>query len=712
MTVSNNTSLNILLPNDNKALKEVLKEADSKSLDQMLKNNSTSVKDVIKELFEGLKSGTKSNTSIENILKNSTVFKELGNVSNNLSTLMDDISQNENLQKFKPQIESFLKNIKEMDASTLKEQISKSGVFLESKMTQSPNAKIENVLNQIQSLVKNIDTPQAKEVNDLLTKTFQSSSTNELSSNLKTLTSSLQNLSNTLNTPQTQNLSTLTNQLKEFVSNGALVESKIENNTTSTLNPQIKEAINTQTKDLLVQIKNDLLQNPNSINKDTLNQVQNLVKSMDIPEAKQINEVLSKIIQNPSSLDTSSNLKTLTSSLENLSNSLNNSQTQIKDAINTQTKDLLVQIKNEVAQNPSSISKDTLIQVQNLVKSMDIPEAKQINEVLSKIIQNPNSVDTTSNLKTLTSSLENLSNSLNNSQTQVKEAINTQTKDLLVQIKNELVQNPSIANNTTTMPLIDNLLKMDNLFAKGENIQNLLNQNNVSTFANNFSSNLSPLLTNLKESLETSNPNNNAMQTQVSKLVEQVENLVRDLANPKTQSNISDDMKSVLLQIQEELTSKTDPKSQELAKQVDKLLTQIDYHQLASITSNSNNVYLPFFWEMLDDGSISMKKTDEDKFYCQINLTLKDFGKVDLMLAMYDKNKIDLTIYAQREHFKTAIRDNMQALKVALNSVDLIPVNIKLLDLKEEQSEKKDPAQTYMENSYTQTINSSIDIRA
>ena len=54
----------------------------------------------------------------------------------------------------------------------------------------------------------------------------------------------------------------------------------------------------------------------------------------------------------------------------------------------------------------------------------------------------------------------------------------------------------------------------------------------------------------------------------------------------------------------------------------------------------------------------------------------------------------------------------MQSLKVALNSVDLIPVNIKLLDLKEEETQKKDPAQTYMENSYTQTINSSIDIRA
>ena len=621
MLVSNNTSLNILLPNDNKALKEVLKEADSKSLDQMLKNNSTSVKDVIKELFDGLKSGTKSNATIENVLKNSTVFKEMGNVSSNLSTLMDDISQDENLQKFKPQIESFLKNIKDMDASTLKEQISKSGVFLESKMTQTPNAKIENILNQIQNLVKNVDTTQAKQVNELLTKTFQSSNTTELSSNLKTLTSSLQNLSNTLNTSQTQNLSTLTNQLKEFISNGSLLESKVENNTAN-LNPQNKETITAQTKDLLTQIKNDLVQNPSSINKDTLSQVQNLVKNMDMPEAKQINEVIAKIIQNPSSSDTSSNLRTLTSSLENLTNSLSTSQTQNKEAINAQTKDLLTQIKNELVQNPSIASKNTVV-------------------------------------------------------------------------------------------LIDNLLKMDNLFVKGENIQNILNQNNISTFSNNFSSNLSPLLTNLKESLETLNPNSSSVQTHISKLVENVENLIKDLANPKAQSsNISDDMKSILLQIQDEVSSKTDPKSQDLARQVDKLLTQIDYHQLASITSNSNNVYLPFFWEMLDEGNISMKKTDEDKFYCQINLTLKDFGKVDLMLAMYDKNKIDLTIYAQREHFKTAIRDNMQSLKVALNSVDLIPVNIKLLDLKEEQVEKKDPAQTYMENSYSQTISSSIDIRA
>ena len=147
---------------------------------------------------------------------------------------------------------------------------------------------------------------------------------------------------------------------------------------------------------------------------------------------------------------------------------------------------------------------------------------------------------------------------------------------------------------------------------------------------------------------------------------------------------------------------------------MDKLLTQIDYHQLASLTSNANNVYLPFLWDMLEDGNISMKKADENKFYCQINLTLKDFGKVDLMLALYDKNKLDLTVYAQREHFKTAIRDNMQQLKIALNSVDLIPVNIKLLDLKDENESKNKPTQTYINNSYNKNINltSGIDIRA
>lgn len=563
MLVSNGSLLNILLPNNNKVLNDVLKEADSKNLEQMVKSStsSTSASTILKELFTSLKDGTKSNSTIENMLKNSATFKELGNVSTNLSSLVDELSTDENLQKFKPVLENFLKDVKNIDANALKEQIKNSGIFLESKLSQTPNSKLENVLTQLQNLVKDINTPQAKQVNELIDKLLQNiktqtntntqvtqnaTATNEFTNNLKTLTSSLQNLNNSLNPTQTQNLSNLANQLKSLINEGTLVESKIENST--------------------------------------------------------------------------------------------------------------------------------------------------------------NLTDKTTNLT-------------NN--TTLKNSINLQTKELLTQIKNDIIQNPNMIQNKNILPMIDNLLKMDNLFSKNDTIQNFLaNSNssgNLSTFTSNFASNLSPLLTTLKESLETLNPNNTHLQNHLTKLVDKVEHIIQDLAttpNGKLDTKVSEDMKTVLLQMQDELASKTDPKSLEVAKQVDRLLTQIDLHQLTSLVSNSNYVYLPFFWEMLEDGSIEMKQKDEEKFFCQINLTLKDFGKVDLMLGLYDKNKLDLTIYAQREHFKTAIRENMQQLKIALNSVELIPVNVKLLDMKEDNKESSKPTQTYINNYNNQDLSSGIDIRA
>lgn len=563
MLVSNGSLLNILLPNNNKVLNDVLKEADSKNLEQMVKSStsSTSASTILKELFTSLKDGTKSNTTIENMLKNSATFKELGNVSTNLSSLVDELSTDENLQKFKPVLENFLKDVKNIDANALKEQIKNSGIFLESKLSQTPNSKLENVLTQLQNLLKDINTPEAKQVNELIDKLLQNiktqtntntqitqnqTATNEFTNNLKTLTSSLQNLNNSLNPTQTQNLSNLANQLKSLINEGTLVESKIENST--------------------------------------------------------------------------------------------------------------------------------------------------------------NLTDKTTNLA-------------NN--TTLKDSINLQTKELLTQIKNDIIQNPNMIQNKNILPMIDNLLKMDNLFSKNDTIQNFLaNSNssgNLSTFTSNFASNLSPLLTTLKESLETLNPNNTHLQNHLTKLVDKVEHIIQDLAttpNGKLDTKVSEDMKTVLLQMQDELASKTDPKSLEVAKQVDRLLTQIDLHQLTSLVSNSNYVYLPFFWEMLEDGSIEMKQKDEEKFFCQINLTLKDFGKVDLMLGLYDKNKLDLTIYAQREHFKTAIRENMQQLKIALNSVELIPVNVKLLDMKEDNKESSKPTQTYINNYNNQDLSSGIDIRA
>ena len=121
MLVGEGAALNILLANNNKVLNNVLKEADSKLFETIVSQGpklQTTAGEVIKELFPNLKDGSKSVTTIENILKNSTIFKELGNVSTNLlnlTNLLQELDTNNNLTKFKPLIENLSKNIKDLD---------------------------------------------------------------------------------------------------------------------------------------------------------------------------------------------------------------------------------------------------------------------------------------------------------------------------------------------------------------------------------------------------------------------------------------------------------------------------------------------------------------------------------------------------------------------------------------------------------------------
>ena len=565
MLISNGSALNILLANNNRVLNDALKEADNKTLNNLLKQDSsnsssstnTAASSILKEVLNSIKDGTKSNSSLENILKNSTAFKDLGNLSSNLSSLLESIKDDESLQKFKPLLESFLKNIKDVTADNLKEQIKNSGIFLENKLSSNPNAKLENLLQNISNLLKTIDTPEAKNSSQIIDNILKnipkdgSLKGSELVNNLKTLVSSLQNLSSSLNSNQTQTLNNLANELKNFIQNGVMIESKTENIVPKTL---------------------------------------------------------------------------------------------------TQT-----------------------------------PQTEDVNVA----------------------------------NTQIKNLINNQVKELLTQIKQDLTQNQNIIQNKNILPLIDKLISLPDLFSKSEAILNSVQNSNISNFSNNFATNLNPLLTALKESLQAINPKNIEIQNQINSLIKKVENIIQEytnnnLDNPKDNQKLDNDFKSILLKMQDEVAQKTDIKSQDSLKTINNLLTQIDMQQLTSLVSNSNFVYIPFFWEMLEDGTVEIKEKEEDKFFCQIKLTLKDFGKIDLMLSMYDENKLDMTIYAQREHFKVTLRDNLQKLKLALNEANIIPMHIKLLDMKEESENKEQkPTNVYQNNYNNDFITSSrIDIKA
>ena len=532
MLISNGSALNILLANNNRVLNDALKEADNKTLNNLLKQDSsnsssstnTAASSILKEVLNSIKDGTKSNSTLENILKNSTAFKDLGNLSSNLSSLLESIKDDESLQKFKPLLENFLKNIKDVTADNLKEQIKNSGIFLENKLSSNPNAKLENLLQNISNLLKTIDTPEAKNSSQIID-----------------------------------------NILKNIPKDGSLKSSELVNN-----------------------------------------------------------------------------LKTLVSSLQNLSSSLNSNQTQTLEDEN-----------------------------------------------------------------------------INRANSEIKSLINNQVKELLTQIKQDLTQNQNIIQNKNILPLIDKLISLPDLFSKSEAILNSVQNSNISNFSNNFATNLNPLLTALKESLQAINPKNSEIQNQINSLIKKVENIIQEytnnnLDNPKDNQKLDNDFKSILLKMQDEIAQKTDIKSQDSLKTINNLLTQIDMQLLTSLVSNSNFVYIPFFWEMLEDGTVEIKQKEEDKFFCQIKLTLKDFGKIDLMLSMYDENKLDMTIYAQREHFKVTLRDNLQKLKLALNEANIIPMNVKLLDMKEEsETQEQKPTNVYQNNYNNDFITSSrIDIKA
>ncbi len=550
MIVSNNNNLlNILLPNDNKVLKEALKNADAQTL-QKFQNGTATVGDILKNLFENLKTSDKSQGSIENFLKNTNVFKMEQNFSKSIEQVLSQLKATPSLEKFTSQIETLLKNITNLDENSLKQMIDKSGVFLESKIANQINAQVSNpgnlpkniaeLLTQIKTLIKDIPNLEAKNITNLIDKILQANSNqtispNNLQSDLKTLVSNLQNLLSNISSKEITSLSNLTQKLENLSSQAQLVESKIANSNTP----------------------------------------------------------------------------------------LNNNLQNNKETINNKTLETLLTLKQELVN----------------IKGID---TKPLNQ------------------------------------------------------------------------LIDKLLNLQNLFTKID-LPNL----NQSGFQSNFATNLDSLLTNLKTSIQnlpSSNDNLNLHQN-INKTIQKLETIINNLIQnpnsflPKESNPIQNDMKALLLQVQAELISKSDPNSQETLKQVDRLITQIEYHQLQSIVSNSNNVYIPFLWDMLDEGSISIKKINEDKFYCEINLSLKEFGETNLLLALYDKNKLDLTIYASKNSFKKSIQEALPKLRSSLNSVDLIPVNIKIVDIKKEETKEQKQMNQFNQNDDFINPSFGVDIR-
>ena len=51
----------------------------------------------------------------------------------------------------------------------------------------------------------------------------------------------------------------------------------------------------------------------------------------------------------------------------------------------------------------------------------------------------------------------------------------------------------------------------------------------------------------------------------------------------------------------------------------------------------------------MQEGQIEIKEDKEKRFYVDINLTLKEYGKLDLKLMLYDENQLSIKIYSDNQ---------------------------------------------------------------
>lgn len=627
MEITNNNLLNIILPNDNKVIRDTLKQADINQLASSSKD--ASVQHLLNNLFNDITNGTKSNETIVNMLKNSNVFNELNNFPKELQSLSALVKNDPTLSTFQSKIENFMVNINQIDENNLKTQINNSGVFLESKINTSlgnlPNSITNTLLELKQSLqnMPQIDSASTIKLIDSLLSNANSmnpaktlANMNELLSNLKTITTQLAAAPDAQTNAviqSVQKLETLFN--KELQGQTALTNGN---------NFSIKPEVANELKTIFSQLQTYLSATNTQANKELTTLLDKLVQPQNI-------------LQNPNLMNESKNILSQLKQLPQMQAALAyNTQSNQVSVLTTQLETIINQLSQ---QTPSSIAPTPLINT-----PIDTNVSNQLTHILNDLQKALSNFNT--NASNITPLLQHIENTLLPQNFSQPQLLLNNLQQLLTKIHTTEPFSAALSNSAQTQEL-------NQLIHKFETIVNKEILNN-------------PIFT---------TPHNNIK-------------LLND--------EISHDMKAVLLQLQKELGNTVQTQNtQEMLKHIDKLLVQIDYSQLMSLTTQSNSIYLPFVWDLLEEGTIATHKGENEVFYCQINLKLKEYGKLDLLLGIYNKNHIDITMKAQQEGFKTTLQENLSELKRNLHGIGLIPTNIKLLDLKEDETVQKEGIPTF-----------------
>lgn len=99
---------------------------------------------------------------------------------------------------------------------------------------------------------------------------------------------------------------------------------------------------------------------------------------------------------------------------------------------------------------------------------------------------------------------------------------------------------------------------------------------------------------------------------------------------------------------------------------IDGLIKDIETFQVLSKTTDSFYTFLPINWQELKDGEVSFKRGRSDakgiSYSCRINLDLERFGKLSVMVIMYNKEFL-VCFRAENPAFQAILNNNAKELQ-------------------------------------------------
>jgi len=483
------------------------------------------------------------------------------------------------------------------------------------------------------------------------------------------------------NNPTFKDLSNVNQTLKELI-NTLKSDKKFEpiQKQIEKFLPDIKELNNSNIKSTLTnsgvflesKLKN--IQNPQFALRSTLNELSNLLKKSSLPKAKVLQTIINEILNSSTIKDSSNEAliqakkqpdKALEEVAKNVKRLFTELQSGMKNANPITTQKFASQIQRlESLLHPKQTSS---LQQQVYTKQVESEYIK-----LATTIESTKDIKPTSNKVEL--KLEKLEELI---QVKQLEPENFKLSSVIAAI-DDINTTLKISFTSNSKGFLDALTKIFNIL---QNIE----QNTLTPKAGiqqilekNIPKKITQIITDIKNDINSADPVHSKEVRSLTKELLLLDSSQKLSIQESIKEILSSDFKAVLHKASEDI-SKLSPNTNqhELLKQIDKLSLSIDYYQLASHLSNSSSLYLPVSWDEMQEGNLSIKKASQDKFYCDIELKLKEYKELKLRLTLYDENQLNIHISSDSTELKKIMGENMKELRSALINSNITPRDIR-----------------------------------